>query len=118
MVADCWKNRHGAQGPFDGASKGALESEFGTAVDDEVIKTILEKGTLQESQVCTFFLQGWLMMLRMGEALVKAVVIANHMCVWAGGWLVGHIKISESSPTASIAVVGMTATQTGALERV
>jgi len=45
-------NRQGAQGGFDGASKAALENEFGTAVDDEVIKKILEKGTLQESKVC------------------------------------------------------------------
>ncbi|KAK0618375.1 ribosome maturation protein [Bombardia bombarda] len=44
-------HKHGAQGTFDGASKGALESEFGTSVDDEVIKQILEKGTLQESQM-------------------------------------------------------------------
>ncbi|KAK0657317.1 ribosome maturation protein [Cercophora newfieldiana] len=44
-------HKHGAQGPFDGASKGALENEFGTHVDDEVIKSILEKGTLQESQM-------------------------------------------------------------------
>ena len=44
--------RQGAQGAYDGASNGILESEFGTSVDDEVIKQILEKGTLQESQVC------------------------------------------------------------------
>ncbi|KAK1752403.1 ribosome maturation protein [Echria macrotheca] len=43
-------HKHGAQGPFDGASKGSLEGEFGTSVDEEVIKKILEKGTLQESQ--------------------------------------------------------------------
>jgi hypothetical protein len=46
--------RQGAQGAYDGASNGILESEFGTSVDDEVIKLILEKGTLQESQVCLF----------------------------------------------------------------
>ncbi|KAK4451644.1 SDO1-like protein [Podospora aff. communis PSN243] len=44
-------HKHGAQGPFDGASKFALENEFGTHVDDEVIKQILQKGTLQESQM-------------------------------------------------------------------
>ncbi|KAK1835612.1 RNA-binding protein [Podospora conica] len=44
-------HRQGAQGAYDGASKGILESEFGTSVDDEVVKKILEKGTLQESQM-------------------------------------------------------------------
>jgi hypothetical protein len=43
--------RHGAQGPFNGASEFALENEFGTHVDDEVIKQILQKGTLQETRV-------------------------------------------------------------------
>jgi ribosome maturation protein Sdo1 len=43
--------RHGAQGTFDGASKATLENEFGTANEDEVIKKILEKGTLQETEV-------------------------------------------------------------------
>ena len=50
--------RQGAQGAYDGASNGILESEFGTSVDDEVIKQILEKGTLQESQVCFATLLG------------------------------------------------------------
>lgn len=49
--ADDIPNRHGAQGPFDSASKSALENEFGTHNEDEVIKQILEKGTLQESEV-------------------------------------------------------------------
>ncbi|KAK6078131.1 shwachman-Bodian-Diamond syndrome protein [Seiridium cupressi] len=40
----------GTQGQFDGASKSTLENEFGTSNDEEVIKQILEKGTLQESQ--------------------------------------------------------------------
>lgn len=53
-------DRQGAQGAYDGASKGILESEFGTSVDDEVIKQILEKGTLQESQVCLFLSVGCL----------------------------------------------------------
>src|ERR1700761_2536821 len=43
--------RHGAQGNYDTASKSTLENEFGTHNDDEVIKEILEKGTVQESQV-------------------------------------------------------------------
>jgi ribosome maturation protein Sdo1 len=44
-------NRHGAQGTLDGASKSTLENEFGTHIDDEVIKQILEKGNLQETEV-------------------------------------------------------------------
>jgi len=43
-------HKHGAQGPYDGASKASLENEFGTANADDVIKAILEKGTLQESE--------------------------------------------------------------------
>lgn len=48
-----WANldRHGAQGTLDAASKSTLENEFGTNNDDEVIKQVLEKGTLQESEV-------------------------------------------------------------------
>lgn len=34
------------------ASKATLENEFGTHNEDEVIKQILEKGTLQETEVC------------------------------------------------------------------
>lgn len=44
-------DRQGAQGTLDGASKATLENEFGTHVDDDVIKQILEKGTLQETEV-------------------------------------------------------------------
>ena len=36
---------------MDGASKAALDNEFGTHVDEDVIKQILEKGSAQESQV-------------------------------------------------------------------
>ena len=36
---------------MDGASKATLENEFGTTNDEEAIKQILEKGTLQESEV-------------------------------------------------------------------
>ncbi|KAF8866629.1 shwachman-Bodian-diamond syndrome protein [Acephala macrosclerotiorum] len=43
-------HKHGAQGPFDGASKAALENEFDTTNEDDIIKQILEKGTLQESE--------------------------------------------------------------------
>ncbi len=43
--------RQGAQGTYDTASHAALDNEFGTHVDEEVIKQILEKGTLQESEV-------------------------------------------------------------------
>ncbi|TVY30396.1 SDO1-like protein [Lachnellula hyalina] len=43
-------HKHGAQGTMDGASHATLENEFGTHVDEEVIKQILEKGTLQETE--------------------------------------------------------------------
>jgi len=36
---------------MDSASKATLENEFGTHNDEEVIKQILEKGTLQETEV-------------------------------------------------------------------
>lgn len=49
------QHRHGAQGQFDGASKATLDNEFGTHVDDEVIRQILEKGTIQETEVCSPF---------------------------------------------------------------
>ncbi|KAJ4316762.1 hypothetical protein N0V84_007700 [Fusarium piperis] len=41
----------GLQGTYDTASKAALENEFGTSVDDEVIKQILEKGETQTSEM-------------------------------------------------------------------
>ncbi|KAF7537890.1 hypothetical protein G7Z17_g12761 [Cylindrodendrum hubeiense] len=44
-------HNQGAQGTYDAAAKGTLESEFGTAVDDEVIKIILTKGSLQTSEM-------------------------------------------------------------------
>ncbi|PSS27913.1 hypothetical protein M430DRAFT_131909 [Amorphotheca resinae ATCC 22711] len=43
-------HRHGAQGTFDGASHATLENEFGTHDEDEVIKQVLEKGSIQESE--------------------------------------------------------------------
>jgi len=42
-------HKHGAQGELDTASKAALENEFGTSKDDDVVKQILEKGDLQTS---------------------------------------------------------------------
>lgn len=44
-------HRQGAQGSYDEASNAALENEFGTHNEDEVIKKILEKGVLHQSQV-------------------------------------------------------------------
>ncbi|KAI0019555.1 shwachman-Bodian-diamond syndrome protein [Xylariomycetidae sp. FL0641] len=43
-------HKQGAQGQMDGASKSTLENEFGTATDDEVIKKILESGSVQETE--------------------------------------------------------------------
>lgn len=42
--------RHGAQGILDSASNGSMEDEFGTHKEEEVIKAILEKGDIQESE--------------------------------------------------------------------
>ena len=36
---------------LDTASKGTLESEFGSSKDDDVIAQIMEKGDVQESEV-------------------------------------------------------------------
>ena len=44
--------RHGTQGVLDTASKGTLDTEFGTTNQDDVIAQILEKGDVQESEVC------------------------------------------------------------------
>ncbi|ORY66429.1 shwachman-Bodian-diamond syndrome protein [Pseudomassariella vexata] len=43
-------HKQGAQGQMDGASKATLENEFGTSIDEEVIKQILEKGSSQETE--------------------------------------------------------------------
>lgn len=43
---------HGVQGNLDQASKSQLENEFGTTDENEVLKQILEKGTLIETMVC------------------------------------------------------------------
>ncbi|KAK4626646.1 SDO1-like protein [Fulvia fulva] len=42
-------HKHGNQGVMDTASKGQLEDEFGTSNEDEVVKQILEKGSIIES---------------------------------------------------------------------
>lgn len=58
MRADDWtaanevsNRRQGAQGTYDAASQAALDNEFGTHVDEDVIKAILENGTAQEATV-------------------------------------------------------------------
>lgn len=43
--------RHGAQGQLNTASKATLENEFETTKEEEIIKVILEKGSVQESEV-------------------------------------------------------------------
>ncbi|KAF2115105.1 putative RNA binding protein [Lophiotrema nucula] len=54
QVVSGWKvfvtHKHGAQGILDTASNGSLESEFGTHKEDDVVKAILEKGELQETE--------------------------------------------------------------------
>nr|POE66087.1 sdo1-like protein c21c3.19 [Quercus suber] len=54
QVVSGWKvfvtHKHGTQGILDTASKGALESEFGTSKEDDVVQQILEKGSVQESE--------------------------------------------------------------------
>jgi len=44
-------HKQGAQGTLDSASNGSMDDEFGTHVDEDVIKKILAEGTLQESQM-------------------------------------------------------------------
>ncbi|KAI1764754.1 shwachman-Bodian-diamond syndrome protein [Hypoxylon sp. FL1150] len=43
-------HKQGAQGQMDGASKSTLENEFGVSDEEEVIKKILESGSVQESE--------------------------------------------------------------------
>ncbi|KAK7541218.1 ribosome maturation protein [Phyllosticta citribraziliensis] len=54
QVVSGWKvfvtHKHGAQGVLDGASKAALENEFGTSKDDDVVTQILEKGDVQATE--------------------------------------------------------------------
>ena len=42
---------------MDGASQSTLENEFGTHNDDEVITKILEKGSLQSSEVSAWIVE-------------------------------------------------------------
>ncbi|KAG9247516.1 ribosome maturation protein [Calycina marina] len=41
---------HGAQGELNEASHSTLDNEFGTHVAEDVIKQIIDKGTMQETQ--------------------------------------------------------------------
>ncbi|KAH9826327.1 putative RNA binding protein [Teratosphaeria destructans] len=54
QVVSGWKvfvtHKHGNHGILDTASKGILEDEFGTSKDEEVVKQILEKGTIIETE--------------------------------------------------------------------
>jgi ribosome maturation protein Sdo1 len=43
--------KQGAQGQLNRASKSAMENEFGSNKDDDVVKQILEKGEVQEVKV-------------------------------------------------------------------
>jgi len=43
-------NKQGTQGTLDTAGKGLLENSFGTSNEDDVIKEILEKGSVQEGE--------------------------------------------------------------------
>ena len=43
--------RHGTQGILDAASNQTLEAEFGTSKEEDVVKQILEKGSVQEVDV-------------------------------------------------------------------
>ncbi|KAK8143585.1 hypothetical protein G3M48_007046 [Beauveria asiatica] len=44
-------NKHGAQGQLDAAPNNILATEFDTENEDEVIKKILEKGNIQQSEM-------------------------------------------------------------------
>ncbi|KAF2864825.1 shwachman-Bodian-diamond syndrome protein [Massariosphaeria phaeospora] len=54
QVVNGWKvfvtHKQGTQGILDAASNASLDNEFGTHKDDEVVKLILQKGTVQESE--------------------------------------------------------------------
>ncbi|MCJ1339329.1 hypothetical protein MMC09_004618 [Bachmanniomyces sp. S44760] len=43
-------HKHGAQNAYDSASKSTLENELGTSNEDECMKLIMEKGTVQEGE--------------------------------------------------------------------
>ncbi|KAG9695945.1 shwachman-Bodian-diamond syndrome protein, partial [Aureobasidium melanogenum] len=54
QVVSGWKifvtHKQGTTGILDGASNSQLENEFGTHKEEEVVKQILEKGDIQESE--------------------------------------------------------------------
>ncbi|KAK5007134.1 shwachman-Bodian-diamond syndrome protein [Cryomyces antarcticus] len=54
QVVSGWKvfvtHKQGAQGVMDAASNGALEDEFGTHREEDVVQQIIEKGDLQETE--------------------------------------------------------------------
>ncbi|KAI9882955.1 MAG: translational elongation factor EF-1 alpha [Watsoniomyces obsoletus] len=58
-----WKifvtHKHGAQGTLDGASNQLMDNEFGTHKEEEVVRMILEKGTVKESEVRLLFFDGF-----------------------------------------------------------
>ncbi|KAL1611974.1 hypothetical protein SLS60_000197 [Paraconiothyrium brasiliense] len=53
QVVGGWKvfitHKHGNQGILDSASNSQLENEFGTHKEEDVVKQIIEKGDLQET---------------------------------------------------------------------
>ncbi|KAJ4292491.1 hypothetical protein N0V90_009153 [Kalmusia sp. IMI 367209] len=53
QVVSGWKvfitHKQGNQGILDTASNSQLENEFGTSKEEDVVKAIIEKGSLQES---------------------------------------------------------------------
>ncbi|KAJ4357206.1 uncharacterized protein N0V89_001781 [Didymosphaeria variabile] len=53
QVVSGWKvfitHKHGNQGILDSASNLQLENEFGTHKEEDVVKQIIEKGDLQET---------------------------------------------------------------------
>ncbi|KAI9788523.1 MAG: hypothetical protein M1816_006863 [Peltula sp. TS41687] len=54
QVVSGWKifitHKHGAQGVLDAAPNSTLENEFGTHKEEDVVKQILEKGAVQETE--------------------------------------------------------------------
>ncbi|TKA64576.1 hypothetical protein B0A49_09445 [Cryomyces minteri] len=54
QVVSGWKvfvtHKQGAQGVMDAASNGALEDEFGTHREEDVVQQIVEKGDMQETE--------------------------------------------------------------------
>lgn len=49
-IANAQSPRQGAQGILDGASDQSLDSEFGTKKEEDVVKIILEKGEVQQTE--------------------------------------------------------------------